>query len=42
MPSIFRENEILAYMVTCLINWKFEPVPRCPLMRNTIFEPIWF
>jgi len=37
-----RKNEIVAYMVTCLINMKVELVPRCPLMRNMIFEPIWF
>ena len=35
-------NEIVAYMVTCLINMKVELVPRCSLMRNMIFEPIWF
>jgi hypothetical protein len=35
-----RENEILAYMVRSLIN--SELVPRCPLMRNMICEPIWF
>jgi len=37
-----RKNEILAYMVTGLINMKVELVPRCPLMWNKIFEPIWF
>jgi len=36
------KNEILAYMVTCLTNIKVELVPRCPVMRNMIFEPIWF
>jgi len=40
--DISRKNEILAYMVTYLINMKIEFVPRCPLMRNMIFEPIWF
>jgi hypothetical protein len=34
------KNEILAYMVKSLIN--SELVPRCPLMRNMICEPIWF
>ena len=29
-----RENEILAYIITCLLNMKVEHVPRCPLMRN--------
>jgi len=29
-------------MITCLINMNVEFVPRCPLMRNVIFEPIWF
>jgi len=38
----WRKNEILAYMSTCLINMKVELVPRCPLMWNVIFEPIWF
>jgi len=37
-----RKIEILAYMVTCLINMKVELVPRCPLLRSMIFEPIWF
>jgi hypothetical protein len=35
-----RENEMLAYVVRSLIN--SELVPRCPLMRNMICEPIWF
>ncbi len=35
-----RKNEILAYMVTCFINTKVELIPRCPMMRNMIFEPI--
>ena len=34
------ENEILAYMVRSLI--KVELVPRSPLIRNMICEPIWF
>ncbi|RHN66189.1 hypothetical protein MtrunA17_Chr3g0088121 [Medicago truncatula] len=34
------ENEILAYMVRSLI--KVELVPRCPMIRNMICEPIWF
>ena len=37
-----HKNEILAYMVRSLINMKVEFVPRCPLMRNIICEPIWF
>ncbi|RHN66192.1 hypothetical protein MtrunA17_Chr3g0088171 [Medicago truncatula] len=36
----FRKNEILAYMVRSFIN--SELVPRCPLMRKMICEPIWF
>ena len=36
------KNENFAYMITCLIYMKVEVVPRCPLMRNVIFEPIWF
>ena len=31
---------MLAYVVRSLIN--SELVPRCPLMRNMICEPIWF
>jgi hypothetical protein len=34
------KNEILAYMVRCLI--KVELVPRSPLRQNMICEPIWF
>ena len=37
-----RENEILAYMLTCLINIKVELVPRCPLKWSMIVVPIWF
>ena len=37
---IYRENEILAYMVRSLI--KVELVSRSPLIRNMICEPIWF
>jgi len=37
-----RKKEILAYMITFFINMKVELVPLCPLMRNVIFEPIWF
>jgi len=37
-----RKKETLAYMSTCLINMKVELVPRCPLTRNVLFEPIWF
>jgi len=37
-----RKIEILAHMVTCLINMKVELIPRCPLLRSMIFEPIWF
>ena len=40
--TLYRENEILAYIVACLLNMKVEHVPRCPLMRNMICEPIWF
>jgi len=32
-----RKNEILAYMVICLIYMKVELVPRCPLVRKMIF-----
>jgi hypothetical protein len=35
--DLCRENEILAYMVTSLMNLKVELVLRCPLMRNMIF-----
>jgi len=42
LDRLLRKNEILAYMVTCLTNMKVELVPRCPLMRNMIFECIWF
>ncbi|RHN66190.1 hypothetical protein MtrunA17_Chr3g0088131 [Medicago truncatula] len=35
-----RENEILSYMVRSLI--KVELIARCPLMRNMIYETIWF
>jgi len=31
-----RKNEILAFMVTNMINEKVELVTRCPLMRNMI------
>ncbi len=37
-----RENEILAYMVICLIYMKVELVPRRSLARKMIFEPIGF
>jgi len=37
-----RKNEILVYMVICLIYMKVELVHRCPLVRKMIFEPILF
>jgi len=40
--TLVAKNEILAYVVTSLINGKFELVPQCPFMRNMIFELILF
>jgi len=37
-----RENEILAYMITSLINIKVEFVPRCTLKRIMVFVLNWF